>query len=158
MRHRGLRLLLLAWGASCLAVALSFGQESRPSWEPVAEILGKKGSLSADGVYKVTFPRENLSVTVDGAPLPVGMGLASWAAFTRHSDGKVMVMGDTVMLAAEVNPVIDALQAGGIHIAALHNHMLGEQPAIYFLHYQAIGDSRQLARTVRRALDQLGRK
>ena len=69
-----------------------------------------------------------------------------------------MVMGDTVMLGSEVNPVIDALRAGGIEVVALHNHMLGEQPQIMFMHYQGEGDADALARTVRRAIDQLGKR
>ncbi|MGH8630112.1 MAG: DUF1259 domain-containing protein [Burkholderiales bacterium] len=126
-------------------------------WELVAEILGKKGDLSADGVYKVTFPRNDLHVTMHGAPVPVGMGLASWAAFTRLPGGQTLVMGDTVMLGAEVNHVIDALRAGGIEVVALHNHMMGEQPQIMFMHYQGEGSAESLTQTIRRALDQLGR-
>lgn len=126
-------------------------------WAGVAEILGKKGDLSADGVYKVTFPRSDLQVTMHGAALPVGMGLASWAAFTRLPDGTALVMGDTVMLGTEVNPVIDALRASGIEIVALHNHMIGEQPQLLFMHYQGHGEAEALARTIRRALELLGK-
>ena len=126
-------------------------------WERVTEVLGKKGDLSADGVYKVTFPRNDLHVTMHGAPVPVGMGLASWAAFTRLPGGETLVMGDTVMLGAEVNHVIDALRAGGIEVVALHNHMMGEQPQIMFMHYQGEGSAEALAQTIRHALDQLGK-
>lgn len=125
-------------------------------WQRVAEILGKEGILSSDGVYKITFPRTDLHVTLDGVPLAVGMGLASWAAFTRTPDGKVLVMGDTAMRGSEVNAVIDALRAGGIEVVALHNHMRGEQPPLLFLHYQARGEAEALAQTIRRALDELG--
>lgn len=146
---------LLAFAAG--AASLPAAEPPAAPWPRLAEILGKKGDLSADGVYKVTFPRNDLKVTMHGAPVPVGMGLASWTAFTAMPDGRFLVMGDTVMLASEVNPVIDALRAGGIEVVALHNHMLGEQPQIMFLHYQGIGDAEALARTVRRALDQLGK-
>ncbi|MGH9788576.1 MAG: DUF1259 domain-containing protein [Candidatus Acidiferrales bacterium] len=141
------------------AVALVAAPEKKDdaTWEAVAAALGKKGDLSTDAVYKVTFPRNDLKVTMHGAPVPVGMGLASWAAFTKMPDGKYMVMGDTVMLGAEVNPAIDALRAGGIEVVALHNHMLGEQPQIMFMHYQGEGDAEALARTIRRAIDQLGK-
>ena len=133
-------------------------QNSEAPWEAVATILGKKGDLSADGVYKVTFPRTDVKVTMHGAPVPVGMGLASWTALTKMPDGKYMAMGDTMMLVPEVTKVIDALHAGGIEVVALHNHMLGEQPQIMFLHYQGTGDAEALARTVRHALDQLGKR
>jgi len=141
-----------------LAVSAAPEKKDDAAWEAVAAALGKKGDLSADGVYKVSFPRGDLKVTMHGAPVPVGMGLASWAAFTKMPDGKYMVMGDTVMLGSEVNPVIDALRAGGIEIVALHNHMLGEQPQVMFMHYQGSGDAEALARTVRRAIDQLGKR
>ncbi len=143
----------------CLVIPVVAAPEPKGEvpWGAVATILGKKGDLSADGVYKVTFPRSDPKVTMHGAPVPVGMGLASWAAFTKMPDGKYMVMGDTVMLGSEVNQVIDALRAGGIEVVALHNHMLGEQPQIMFLHYQGTGDAEALARTIRRALDQLGK-
>lgn len=154
------RNLYLGILALCLTVAGLAAAQSKNEgpWEAVATILGKKGELSADGVYKVTFPRSDLKVTLEGAPVPTGMGLASWTALTRMPDGKYMVMGDTAMVASEVNPVIDALRAGGIEVVALHNHMLGEQPHVMFLHYQGVGEAEALAGTVRRAIDQLGKK
>jgi len=139
------------------ALAAAATPPGEASWERVAEILGKKGDLSADGVYKVTFPRTDLKVTMGGEPVPVGMGLASWAAFVKMPDGRTMVMGDTVMLGSEVNHVIDALRAGGIEVVALHNHMIGEKPPILFMHYQGMGEAESLARTVRKAIDQLGK-
>lgn len=148
--------------ALCLFGVLLVASISAPAvtvkgWDAVAKILGKQGDLLADGVYKVTFPRNDLRITVHGAGLPVGMGLASWAAFMHLSDGQAMVMGDTVMLASEVNPVIDELRKGGIEVVALHNHMLGEQPHVMYLHYQGVGQAEALAQTLRRALDQLGK-
>ncbi len=143
--------------AGLAALSLCAAPPADTDWSRVAEILGKKGDLSQDGVYKVTFPRGDVKVTMGGEPVPVGMGLASWAAFHPMSNGKTMVMGDTAMLVGEVNHVIDALRAGGIEVVALHNHMLGEQPQILFLHYEGTGDVEALARTVRRALDQLGK-
>lgn len=150
------------FSALCLLGILLIGSLEAPAptvneWDPVGKILGKQGDLLADGVYKVTFPRNDLRITVHGVQLPVGMGLASWAAFLRLPDGKAMVMGDTVMLAAEVNLVIDELRKGGIEVVALHNHMLGEQPHVMFMHYQGVGQAEALARTLRRALDQLGK-
>ncbi len=149
-------------GAFSIVVALfAFGagvraQKAGEDWDAVAKALGRAGNLSADGVYKVTFPRTKLRVTLGGERVPAGMGLTSWAAFTRISGGRAMVMGDTVMLSAEINQVVDALRFGGIEVVAVHNHMAGEQPKIYFLHYQGRGNPAALARTVRRALDRLG--
>jgi len=141
---------------------LLFGSLEAPAptvkeWDLVGKILGKQGDLLPDGVYKVTFPRNDLRITMRGVQVPVGMGLASWAAFLRLPNGNAMVMGDTIMLVAEVNPVIDELRRGGIEVVALHNHMLGEQPQVMFMHYQGVAEADSLAHTLRRALDQLGK-
>jgi hypothetical protein len=66
---------------------------------------------------------------------------------------EVMVMGDLVLLQKEVNPVIRALRRGGIDIRVVHNHMLNEQPRIFFLHYWGTGPAERLAATVRAAFD-----
>lgn len=157
IRARVVFLVVILLGASFLALAAQPPAATATAWERVAEIMGKKGDLSADGVYKVTFPRNDLRVTMHGAAVPVGMGLASWAAFMHLPDGKALVMGDTVMLGEEVNRVIDALRGGGIEVVALHNHMMGEQPQVMFMHYQGEGSAESLAQTIRRALDQLGK-
>ena len=56
------------------------------------------------------------------------------------------------MTTSEVQPVLRALRKGGIHIVALHNHMIGEQPAFYFTHFWGKGPTRELAGTLHEAL------
>ncbi len=60
------------------------------------------------------------------------------------------------MLANEITPVLKALRSNGIEVVALHNHMTGTQPAVYFLHYWGRGPAEKLARAFRAALDHLG--
>ena len=79
------------------------------------------------------------------------MGLTTWAAFSG-SDELAAVYGDFIMTAAEVQPVLRALRKSGIHIVALHNHMIGEQPAFYFTHFWSKGKAEDLARGVKSAL------
>ena len=45
------------------------------------------------------------------------------------------------------------MRKAGIHVVALHNHMIGEQPAFIFTHFWAKGPADELARGVRAALD-----
>jgi len=52
----------------------------------------------------------------------------------------------------EVNPVIKVLREGGVQVTALHSHMLGEEPRLYFMHFWANDDATKLARTLRAAL------
>jgi hypothetical protein len=115
---------------------------------PIAEILGHKAE-SQGGVVKVTIGRDG---TMHGVKVGGSMGLTTWAAFTGGSKHAV-VDGDFIMTAAEVQPVLRALRKADIHIVALHNHMVGEQPAYYFTHYWGKGPALELARGLRSALE-----
>ncbi len=106
----------------------------------------------AGGVGKITVGRAG--VTMDGMEVASSMGLNSWAAFVGSND-KAHVAGDIVMTAKEVNPVIRTLRQGGIDVVAVHNHMLDEQPRVFFLHYWGTGPAAALAKTVRAAFDQV---
>ncbi|MBD0332511.1 MAG: DUF1259 domain-containing protein, partial [Chitinophagaceae bacterium] len=61
------------------------------------------------------------------------------------------------MLENEVAPVIKTLVENGIEVVAVHNHMVHEQPRIFFLHYWGVGNAEQLANSLRAALDQVGK-
>jgi biotin operon repressor len=102
-------------------------------------------------VYRVGFPRTDLSVTVHGIAIKPGLALGSWAAFMRAGTGAV-VHGDLVLTESEINPVISTLQAGGIQITALHNHLIEETPHVMYLHYWGQGAEGSLAASVRAAL------
>ena len=87
-----------------------------------------------------------------GVKVGGSMGLTTWAAFSGGND-LAAVDGDFIMTAAEVQPVLRALRKAGIHVVALHNHMVGEQPAFYFTHFWGKGKAADLARGVKAALE-----
>ncbi|WP_181298405.1 DUF1259 domain-containing protein [Pseudomonas sp. Q2-TVG4-2] len=116
--------------------------------ESLKTILDAEGSLNGP-VLKFTFGR---SAMMHGADFGESMGLSTWAAFSGSED-QAIVDGDFAMTADEVQPVMHALRSAGIHIVALHNHMIGETPPYYFLHYWGSGKPEELARGVRSALD-----
>lgn len=120
-------------------------------WTPVAAALGRAGSVQPGDVYKVSFPRSDLAVTLDGVSIKPALALGSWIAF-KEDGGKVMTMGDLVLLPAEVNPVIAELQKGGIEQSALHNHLIEETPRVMYMHFSGHGDAVALARTLHAAL------
>jgi hypothetical protein len=97
----------------------------------------------------VTIGREG---TMHGTKVGGPMGLTTWAAFSG-GDQLAAVDGDFIMTAAEVQPVLKALRKANIHVVALHNHMVGEQPAFYFTHFWGKGPAADLARGVKSALD-----
>jgi hypothetical protein len=117
----------------------------------VSAIVGHPGEQNGP-VYKITIGRPDIDLREHGARINARMGLNTWAAFSG-SDADAMVAGDVAMLDREVQPVLKALRANGINVVAIHHHMTGTQPAVFFLHYYGTGPAEQLARGVRAALD-----
>jgi Domain of Unknown Function (DUF1259) len=123
-------------------------KEGKLTAEAIEKALGHQ-SETQTGVVKVTIGREG---TMHGAKVGGSMGLTTWAAFSG-SDELAAVDGDFIMTAAEVQPVLRALRKADIHIVALHNHMIGEQPAFYFTHFWGKGKAGDLAQAMKSALD-----
>jgi hypothetical protein len=122
----------------------------------LVKTVGQEGEQSGP-VYKITIGRPDIDLRDHGAKINARMGLNTWAAFTG-SDADAMVAGDVAMLASEVTPVLKALRSNGINVVAIHHHMTGTSPTIFFLHYYGTGNAAKLASGVRAALDQLGKQ
>jgi hypothetical protein len=119
----------------------------------IDQITGLKGKLNEkEGVYKVTFPRNDVKVVVDGWTMPPFMGLGTWAAFTETKSG-AMVMGDTVLFEDEVNPAMSAALDNGLNVTALHNHFFFDHPKVFFMHIEGEGSVDRLAAAVRKVYD-----
>src|SRR4029079_13010930 len=89
----------------------------------IDNLTGLKGKMNEkEGVYKVTFPRNDVKIVVDGWTMPPFMGLGTWAAFTKGVHTEAMVMGDTVLFEDEVKPAISVALDNGLNVTALHNH------------------------------------
>jgi hypothetical protein len=110
--------------------------------------IGKKGSYKeAESLHTTPLPRNDLKVTIKGSPIPIPFGFGGWVSFKKSVDGKsAMVMGDTVLLQEEVNPMISAAQANGLEISAIHNHFFYEEPRIFYMHIQGVGSVAELAK------------
>jgi Domain of Unknown Function (DUF1259) len=121
----------------------------------LAAAVGHPGQQNGS-VYKITIGRPDIDLREHGATINARMGLNTWAAFAG-SDADAIVAGDVAMLSHEVTPVLKALRAGGVSVVAIHHHMTGTDPMIVFLHYYGTGPAERLARTVRTAVDVLGK-
>ena len=120
----------------------------------IDQLTGLKGKLNEkEGVYRVTFPRADVKVAVDGWTMPPFMGLGTWAAFTAGSHTEAIVMGDTVLFEDEVNAVMSAAFENGLSVTALHNHFFFDHPKVYFMHIEGQGTTEQLATAVRKLYD-----
>jgi uncharacterized protein DUF1259 len=118
----------------------------------LAQIVGTPGEQTG-AVYKITIGRDDLKLTEMGAAINARMGLNTWAAFVGTNDNAA-VAGDVAMLASEVQPVLKSLRKNGIDVVAIHHHMTGTQPTIYFLHYWGTGPAEKLATAFKAALNE----
>ena len=119
----------------------------------IDQITGLNGKFNEkEGVYKVTLPRNNVKIVVDGWTMPPFMGLGTWAAFTITPTG-AMVMGDTVLFEDEVNAAMSAAFDNGLNVTALHNHFFFDRPKVYFMHIEGEGAADKLAGGVRKVYD-----
>jgi hypothetical protein len=137
--------------AALFAVACGVAFAADEWQAQVGEALGKAGTATPSGIYRVGLPRTDLKVTLDGVGLKAGFALGSWLAFEKMGD-QGMVMGDLVLTEGEVNPVMTKLAAGGIEVTALHNHLLRNQPFTMYMHVLGHGDPVKLATVLHAAL------
>src|SRR5438874_9902207 len=135
--------------AALLCTSVAAGLETAR----IDELTGLKGKMNEkEGVYRVTFPRDDVKVVVDGWTMPPFMGLGTWAAFTETSNG-AMVMGDTVLFEDEVNAAMAAALDNGLNVTALHNHFFFDQPKVFFMHIEGEGTIEKLANAIKKVYD-----
>jgi hypothetical protein len=115
--------------------------------------MGTKGKPNG-GVLQYSFPRAERLMD-GGMVTPTSMGTATAINFQPTGAGKAAITGDFVLIASEVDPVLRALRASGIEVTALHNHMLNDEPRLFFMHFWANRDAAALAKGLRAALDKM---
>src|ERR1700747_2303957 len=147
---------VVVYSVWCLVFALllllsgSAVAQQNSAWKPVEDAMGRPGTVMGD-VLRFGMPRKDLHVMVRGTAIKAGLGLGSWAAF-KKMDRNAMVMGDLVLTEDEIEPVMRKLQEGGIEIAAIHNHLIGEQPRVLYMHIASRGDAVKMATAIHDAL------
>lgn len=119
--------------------------------------FGSKPQVFPSGVVRFAAPRSDLKVKLDGESFTPGMGLGSWAAFTACECGKTMVMGDTCVTRRDLQKVIDGYRKAGIHITAIHAHVVGASEEVVFMHYEGEGDAVELSKGIKAAWGTIGK-
>ena len=142
-----LRTTLILLGLVGAALAADAG----PDTDLIARVTALQPEVK-NGVAKVSVPRSDLAVTVDGVKMRPFQGFTSWAAFTG-SGGKTVVMGDMTLVEDEVTPAMDAALANGLEVTALHNHFSFDRPRILFMHIAGTGTTEHLAAAVGKVFD-----
>src|SRR6266853_3565829 len=153
----------LAASKTPLAAAVSGGSQSAaaPAAPPAIDLdtaaldqmLGAKGTNNG-GVYQFGIPRAE-PVKDGGMVVPPAMGSANAINFQPTGGGKAAITGDFVLVAKEIAPVMKALRGSGIEVTALHNHMLGDEPRLFFMHFWANDDAKKLATGLKAALSRI---
>lgn len=142
--------------AACIAAAILLpvlvSPASAQSWTAVEQTLGRKGAPNPGGVMKFGFPRSDLQVMVGDVQVKPALALGGWVAFKPLAGGKALALGDLVLSPDEVAPVMQRLEQGGISQTAVHNHLLGENPRVMYMHIMGEGDPAKLAETLHAAL------
>jgi hypothetical protein len=145
MRHANILVMI------CVVAAIAPAAHAQGiDWQKVDTAIGRSAVVSGD-VHRYGFPRSDLQVKVDDVAIKPGLALGGWTAFKPMHDG-AMVMGDLVLLGNEINPVISKLQAGGLEVTAIHNHLLRAEPMTFYLHVGGHGDPVKMATTIHEAL------
>ena len=153
---RGLKEALTLTGTPVKSSPATSAEMKSDIAKTIEEVLGHQGSMGG-GVLHVNVPRDDVRVKMNGVEIPGNMGMN--IALNFQIDGKkAAINGDFMLLAGEVNPVIKALRENGIEVASLHNHMLDEEPRLFFMHFWAYGNASTLANGLKAALDQTGVK
>jgi len=147
----------VAGGALLLTLLLTGSVSAAPSWPAVDAIFGREAKVLAPDVHRYGWPRGDIAATLNGVRLEPALALGQWAALVATGAGdQVLAMGDLVLLDSEVNPVITALQAGGIEVTAVHNHLLHESPHVTYVHFMAHGDALAIAKGLQAAIATTG--
>jgi hypothetical protein len=139
---------------SFLSYASSPGQAEELDIAAISAAAGVDATEAPDKVVRISWPRTDVSVTVDGIGLKPFAGLGSWAAFKSSPHG-AMMMGDTVVFEDEVNPAMDAAFAAGLDVTGLHNHFFFDEPKVYFMHIGGTGNAEVLAKGVKFVWDKI---
>jgi hypothetical protein len=149
-RDRSVSWLLLLLMLTASPEALAQTNIPQLNVDGIAKAIGKEGDLTGE-MYKVSFPRSDLTVKAGSVLIKPALALINWAAFIK-SGSTAVTYGDLVLLDDEVNPAISKLENGGIELSALHNHLLHENPRIMYIHFVGRGDEVEMAKGIREAL------
>lgn len=114
-------------------------------------VFGKQGTVTGN-VYKISYPRSDLKVKVNGFAVAPGLALGTWAGIIQMGN-HAMMMGDLVLLDSEVPKVIKKLVDEHLEVTAIHNHLINETPAVKYVHYHGEGDPVTLAKEIKAVLE-----
>lgn len=122
--------------------------------EELGNIIGVPASVEGAGVVSMNVPRRN-TVILQGIPISPFLNIATSIAFEPLDNALLAAAAaDFSMVASEVQNVTRVMRLQGWVIGCLYNQETDEQPQLYFSHTVKVGNAIELAREIRRGLDQ----
>lgn len=120
------------------------------AWDSVSRIL-KAPASATGGYYRYGLPRRDITLKIGDVTVSPALALGGWAGFSGAA-GDATVMGDLVLLASEVKPVLAELARQRLDVTAVHNHLAGEEPQLTYVHFHGQGGATELATRLDRVL------
>ncbi|MFN2527327.1 MAG: DUF1259 domain-containing protein [Candidatus Baltobacteraceae bacterium] len=118
--------------------------------------LGYKGKAS-NGILAVSVPRVE-NIMMQGYAIPPSMGVATAMNFEAVGTTRVATTGDFVLIGTEVNAVEQSLKSHGFEVTALHHHMIGDNPQLYYMHFWSVQSAQAIAAGLKDALSHINVK
>lgn len=119
-------------------------------WDSVGRIL-KTAATPTGGYYRYAWPRRDVTLRIGDVTVSPALALGAWAGFSGEPRNATMI-GDLVLTGGELKPVLAELARQRIAVTAIHNHLVGEQPPITYVHFHGQGDALELAGRLDRVL------
>ncbi len=154
MRPRPVILVLVPAVTGMLCAPARTQTAPATPWDRVAAILGTP-AVPAAGYTRFNLPRRDLTVRLDGVTLATPLATGAWVGFSGTAS-EAEAMGDLVLLARELHPVLAALARQHIEVTGIHNHLVGEEPRLIYVHFHAMGAAVDLASRLDSALAHTG--
>lgn len=143
--HGAVRYLMAAVAAVALIAHPVRAQQQALSapWDSVAQILQARGAVTVD-YYRYNMPRRDLTVLVGSVTVAPALALGAWAGFSGSANDATL-MGDLVVTAEELPGVLSELARQRMSVTAIHNHLVGEEPQITYIHFHDQGHALDMA-------------
>src|SRR5256714_3211683 len=133
-----------------LGCSSALAQTPSAVWDSVARTLQAPVSATG-GYYRYGLPRRDVTLKIGDVTVSPALALGSWAGFSGPPNAAT-VMGDLVLLAGEVKPVLAELARQRLDVTAVHHHLVGEEPQLTYVHFHGQGAATKLATRLDRVL------
>jgi len=124
-------------------------------WTPIRRVFKADGE-TGDGYFRVNLPREDLRVRIGADTLSPEFEFTSYLGFGLARGGNVFVVGEVILRQDEVAAAMSEAVRQNIGVTALHNHLIGEEPRIIYMHVHSEGLPESLATRLRAVFSKTG--